>query len=88
MIFQATDQFDKALSKLKNPKLDERILALIEEIEQAIQLNDIQKVKKLKGYKNAYRIRIGDYRLGFLLEGDTLTFDFVGLRKEFYRFFP
>jgi mRNA interferase RelE/StbE len=88
MIFQATDQFDKALAKLKNPKLDERVLALIEAIEQAEQLNSIHQVKKLKGYKNAYRIRIGDFRLGFLLDEDTLTFDFVGLRKEFYRFFP
>jgi mRNA interferase RelE/StbE len=88
MNFQATDQFDTALEKLKNPKLDERILLLIEEIEQAQQLKDIRNIKKLKGYKNAYRIRIGDYRLGFFYEDDMLTFDFVGLRKEFYRFFP
>jgi mRNA interferase RelE/StbE len=88
MKFQATEQFDSALEKLKNPKLDERILDLIEDIEQAQQLKDLRNIKKLKGYKNAYRLRIGDYRLGFFYENDTLTFDFVGLRKEFYRFFP
>ncbi len=88
MTFQATDQFDAALAKIKNPKLDERVLQIIEEIEKAEQLKDIRNIKKLKGYRNAYRIRIGDFRLGFYLENDTLTFDFVGMRKEFYRFFP
>jgi hypothetical protein len=37
MIFQVTDQFDAALAKLKNPKLDERVLLIIEEIEKAEQ---------------------------------------------------
>jgi mRNA interferase RelE/StbE len=87
MTFQATEQFDAALAKIKNPKLDERILLIIEEIEQAEQLKDIRNIKKLKGYRNAYRIRIGDFRLGFYLGNDTLTFDFIGMRKEFYRFF-
>lgn len=51
-------------------------------------LRDIQNLKKIKGAKNAYRIRVGDYRIGFFFEEDKITFARVLHRKEMYRFFP
>ena len=44
--------------------------------------------KKLAGWENYYRVRIGDYRIGFKTEGSTIIFMHVLHRKEIYRHFP
>jgi len=51
--------------------------------------NDLQTVnlKKLKG-DDAYRLRVGDYRIGFYFDGETVTFARVLHRKDIYRYFP
>lgn len=41
-------------------------------------------VKKLKGFKNKYRLRAGNYRVLFELEGTCLVVYAVGDRKEIY----
>ena len=41
-------------------------------------------IKKLKGFKNKYRLRAGDYRVLFELEGDCLVVYDVGDRKDIY----
>lgn len=40
-------------------------------------------VKKLKGSHNEYRLRVGDYRVLFELEGRTVTVYAVGNRKDY-----
>ncbi len=57
-------------------------------MQQVSLLGDLPGVKKLKGYKTAYRIRVGDYRVGFLFEDDTIKLSRVTNRKEIYRYFP
>jgi mRNA interferase RelE/StbE len=42
-------------------------------------------VKKLKGSDNEYRLRVGDYRVLFELEGRTVNVYAVGNRKDIYR---
>ncbi len=42
-------------------------------------------VKKLKGSRNEYRLRVGDYRVLFALEGRTVTIYAAGYRKDIYR---
>ncbi|PSN11632.1 plasmid stabilization protein [filamentous cyanobacterium CCP5] len=51
-------------------------------------LQDITNVKALSGTGNRYRIRVGDYRIGIELNGDTVEFMRVLHRREFYRYFP
>ncbi|WP_079720471.1 type II toxin-antitoxin system RelE family toxin [Salegentibacter holothuriorum] len=48
-----------------------------------------QPIKKLKGFKDFYRIRIGDYRLGVkkLTDQEILLVRFLQ-RKEIYKYFP
>lgn len=41
-------------------------------------------VKKLKGYKAEYRLRVGRYRVVFELLGDTISVYDVGDRKDIY----
>ena len=46
-------------------------------------------IRKMHGYGNYYRIRIGDYRIGCEIEtGNRITFYRVKNRKDIYRVFP
>jgi mRNA interferase RelE/StbE len=81
--------FLKDLKKLRSTPVDQSIQTIVfEEIPSYTSLQEIGNLKKLKDWDNAYRIRIGDYRIGFTLENETLTFTRVLHRKEIYRYFP
>jgi mRNA interferase RelE/StbE len=81
-------RFDKDLDAITNEATLEKIAQVIEEFEAANKPADIRNIKKMKGAKNAFRIRIGDYRIGVLIEKDTVKFARVGLRKDIYDIFP
>ena len=81
--------FIKDLKKLKSNPIYSQIKNLVtKEIPNHENVTEINNIKKIKGDKNAYRIRIGDYRIGFFLEEDKIIFSRVLHRKEIYRFFP
>jgi len=65
-----------------------RLLEKIQELKQIDSLFDTKKIKKIVGYPGYYRIRIGDYRLGLKLTGDTLELIRFLHRKDIYRRFP
>jgi len=65
-------------------KLDEILIAL----NNATPLASIENLKKIKGHKNCYRIRIGDYRLGLFVSGKTVWLARIMHRREIYRYFP
>ena len=60
----------------------------VEQVKQAEGMSSIVNLKKLKGFKTAYRIRIGDYRIGVFIDGDTVEFARVVHRKDIYKLFP
>lgn len=81
--------FLKDLKKLKRQPIYQQVYNLVfETLPNVSSLQDIQNVKSLVGCDNRYRIRIGDYRLGIEVNGDTLELFRVLHRKEFYRYFP
>lgn len=80
--------FEKDLKKLRDKDLLTRIRAVILEIEDAGNLEDVSNVKKLKAEGDYYRIRVGDYRIGILLDEDVVVFVRVLHRKEVYKYFP
>ena len=80
--------FTKDLKKVKDQELLQQVKAAIEEIEQAPNLQAVSNLKQLKGGSDYFRIRIGDYRIGLKLEGDTVIFVRFLHRKEIYRYFP
>lgn len=79
--------FSKDLDKIKSKKLKESVKSLIEKIGRSESLSEIPNIKRLEGHKNAYRIRIGDYRLGFFAS-EVIQFARLKHRKEIYRMFP
>lgn len=82
------ESFLKDLQTIKNKNLLTKIQKAIENVEAAGAPQQILNFKKLKGFPNYFRIRIGEYRLGLKMENDAVTFVRVLPRKEVYRFFP
>ncbi|MDP2338655.1 MAG: type II toxin-antitoxin system RelE/ParE family toxin [Bacteroidota bacterium] len=80
--------FEKDTTKLTDQKLLHSIADCIEGIQKSGKLSDIPNCKKLKGSKNAYRIRIGDYRIGFIFEKQTIELIRFLHRSLIYNFFP
>ena len=60
----------------------------IAELKAASNITEVSGVQLMTGWENHYRIRIGDYRLGLRLEGNTAVLLRFGHRREFYRGFP
>jgi mRNA-degrading endonuclease RelE of RelBE toxin-antitoxin system len=81
--------FLKDLKKLKNNRVYQQILDLtFKEFLEAKSLQDLSQIKAMKGYPNRYRIRIGNYRIGIELNGNTIEVMRVLHRRDFYRYFP
>ena len=81
--------FIRDLKTLKKSPVYESIKDFaFQEITVYESLSEISNVKKLKSEGNVYRLRIGNYRVGFFIEDNTIIFAHVLHRKEFYRYFP
>lgn len=81
--------FLKDLKSLKStPSYDPIRKLAFEEIPHYSTLIEISHLKKLKASDNAYRIRVGDYRVGFFFVEETVIFARVLHRSKIYRFFP
>ncbi len=80
--------FVKDFKRVKNENTKNQVMETIDLVERAASLQEIRNIKKLKGGERYYRLRLGDYRLGFVLNKDTLIFVRFLHRKELYRYFP
>ncbi|MGH8613062.1 MAG: type II toxin-antitoxin system RelE family toxin [Gammaproteobacteria bacterium] len=80
--------FARDLKKIKDRAMLERIKQAIGQVETAQALNDVKDLTKLSGGNNYYRIRVGDYRLGIVVEAETVEFVRCLNRREIYRYFP
>lgn len=81
------NNFDRDLRRIRNRSIRVRIQAAIEQVKAANDLTEIRNIRKLHG-GNHFRIRVGNYRLGFRLENDTVVFTRCLLRRDFYQRFP
>jgi mRNA interferase RelE/StbE len=80
--------FDEDLSGIHDPALRRRIKKVLEQVEAARTFQNIPNLKRLEAKGKYYRIRVGDYRLGFVFEHGVVTFVRCLNRKEIYRYFP
>ena len=88
MKFEFERSFEKDFKKVKSKKLAQDILAIIDNVDNAETITNIKNIKKLKGFQNAYRIRTGNYRIGVVIESDTIYFTAFDHRKDIYMRFP
>ncbi|MEW6234905.1 MAG: type II toxin-antitoxin system RelE/ParE family toxin [Candidatus Omnitrophota bacterium] len=81
--------FLKDIKSLRGAPIYEKIKNLsFFKIPQYIDIKDIPNLVKITKSDNAYRIRVGDYRIGVRYRGDCLIFVRCLHRKEIYRYFP
>jgi len=80
--------FLKSIQKIRSEQIKSEIIRSIENVESSNTLRAVNNLKKLKGYKNFYRIRIGTYRIGLKIEGNTVYFVDIDNRKDIYKRFP
>jgi len=82
------ESFDADLSAITDTALLRRIKRVIEQIETARTFLQVPNLKRLDAKGKYYRIRVGDYRVGFVFERGTVTFVRCLNRREIYRYFP
>jgi mRNA interferase RelE/StbE len=81
-------KFYRDLDKITIQNVRSSIADTIEDIESASTIGEIKNIKKLSGFRNAYRIKIGDYRIGVFIEKGTVEFARIAHRKDIYKLFP
>ncbi|WP_318310873.1 type II toxin-antitoxin system RelE family toxin [Flagellimonas crocea] len=79
---------EKDLRKINDKKIKQKLKLIILEIKEAEVLDELKSVKKLAGHPNAFRIRVGTYRLGFYCENNTLILSRFVKRNDIYKLFP
>ena len=86
MIFKAS--FAKDLRKINDMQLKKKVGEMVTQIERSNSLHELGHIKKIIGAENYYRIKLGDYRLGLIMDGETVILVRFLHRKDIYRYFP
>lgn len=81
-------RFAKDLRAIQDTSLKASIQSALDRMQAAKRLEEIGDVVKMKGSKNAFRARVGEYRIGFFLDEDKITLGRFANRKDIYRLFP
>ena len=80
--------FQKDTRRIKNKSVLQKVANTITNVQNATKIEDIKNLKKIQGTHSMYRIRIGDYRLGIIINDKTVEFIRCLHRKDIYKYFP
>lgn len=80
--------FKRDIKRIQDRSILEGIGQAIDSVKAADSLGAVNKLSKLKGYQDFYRIRVGAYRLGLKVVDREVIFVRALPRKDIYRFFP
>lgn len=81
-------KFDKDIDLINDDRIKQSLIDVIINVELAEKLSEINNLKKIKGDKTAYRIRVGNYRIGLFFENEIVMFARFVHRKDIYKVFP
>ena len=82
-----TKAFEKQLKSV--PKyIRESAIVVLEVLETAKNVTEIKDLKKLSGYTNYYRIRIGNYKMGLQIINPKIIVVTILHRGTVYKVFP
>ncbi len=81
--------FLKDIEKVAEPQKN-RVKFFLEELYANLSIIENYKIKKLKGTKKGsfFRVRFGEYRLGYEKRDNEIIIYRILHRKEIYRYFP
>lgn len=83
-----TRLFLKDIQKITDEVLKREVNKAIEDFENTVVISELKNIKKLKGHKTAYRLRIGKYRLGFHYDDGVIKLTRFVKRESIYKLFP
>ena len=81
-------KFLKELSQIPSKERIKIEKFVFEVIPHLKTISESYKIESMKEYKNYYKVRFGDYRVGLRNEKDLIILERVLHRKEIYRYFP
>ena len=81
-------QFEKDIEKYASPEQIQEIFDLVWKLEQVDSLREIADIKKLAGFKQYYRYRMGEYRIGFSHNETGIRLERFLHRKDIYKRYP
>ncbi|EAZ81023.1 type II toxin-antitoxin system RelE family toxin [Algoriphagus machipongonensis] len=82
------NSFLQDLDLISDQKEKEAILKVIDTCEKAKFLSQLASLKKLPGFKNVFRIKDKNYRIGLYIEINELVFARISHKAELYKMFP
>jgi mRNA-degrading endonuclease RelE of RelBE toxin-antitoxin system len=88
MIVTFNKKFAKDLQSINDSKLKTGIKEFILILESTANLEGVSNIKRLRGFQNTFRYRIGDYRIGFYYENNEIELVRVVKRNDIYKVFP
>ena len=90
MELETAPAFTRDIRRLRDAALRRRVDAVITQLDAASSLAEIAGVRRVVVPASGlcYRIRIGQYRLGIAIVGDTVVLVRFLHRSEIYRYFP
>lgn len=80
--------FLKDIKKINDPIFLSEIKDVLDVLIQSKNLSEIPGIKKLKGNKTAYRLKVKDFRIGFYFENNEINLVRILNRKDIYKYFP
>lgn len=88
MEVEYTPAFARDLRRERNARVRDRVEALIEELKAAPAITAVNGVVRVTAPGRYYRARVGDFRLGFAMDGDRVVLLRFMHRRDIYRYFP
>ena len=88
MKVEFTRKFIKQVESLSDSKIRLKVGIIIDEVMNSDNINGIQHIRKIAGHKEYCRIRVGNYRIGFVLKGNVVIFAAFDHRSDIYKYFP
>lgn len=83
-----TKQFLKDLASIPSARRKQIEFFVFEKLPSLSTISEIGKAEKMHGYDGYFKIRFGEYRLGFYSAGKGIELRRVLHRKEIYRYYP
>ena len=80
--------FSRDLRKIRDRKVRDKVEKFLDEACEASSLTHMANVLPMTDHEGYFRVRVGDYRVGPYLDGETLEIVRVLPRRDFYRVFP
>ncbi len=88
MRIEITHKFQKQLNECNDKRIRSKVANIIQDVILINSMVGFNNLKKLTGYKNSYRIRVGNYRIGIVIDHDVVIFAAFDHRSAIYKYFP